>query len=379
MAAGARVRPSIQRTLGELLPKIDEEKPLKSGFRWCPHCGKPHSLEEQTCSVTGQPLDAVIHQRPTPPALRSPFIGAILDGKYRILRPIGGGGMGMVFEAEHIALKRLVAVKVVGGAGAGTADALARLAREAHLVAAIHHPNICDVYDVGELPNGGPYIVLERLVGDTLASRMHGVKMRCEAVVDIFVQILSGLAAAHRLHILHRDLKPQNIFLVEHVGCAPLVKVLDFGLARDLSAPTKDRLTKPGRMCGTVQYMSPEQLRAEQLDARSDLFAVGVMLYETLTGRHPFAAASRIELQTNILRSMARPLRTYRPDAPRRLEEMIAWAMSPRPAERPSSALELQRGLLSALPPSMRETPVEEEPASVTNPIWIPPSSSPAA
>ena len=350
---------------------------MNSGFRWCPHCGKPHSLADKTCSVTGKPFDAVIHHRLTPQA-RTPLVGTILDGKYRILRPIGGGGMGMVFEAEHLALRRRVAVKVVSATG--TADALARLAREAKLVGAIHHRNICDVYDVGELANGGPYIVLEHLVGDTLASRMQGVKMRTNAVVDIFVQLLSGLAAAHRVHILHRDLKPQNIFLVEHLGCAPLVKVLDFGLARDLSAPPKDRLTKPGRACGTVQYMSPEQLRAKPLDATSDLFAVGVMMYEALTGRHPFAAPSQLELQTNILRNNARPLRLYRPDVPRALEQMIAWAMSPLPGERPASALELQRGLLSAVPQwSLNESVGDEEPASVTNPVYIPPSSSPAA
>jgi serine/threonine-protein kinase len=350
---------------------------LNEGFRWCPHCGKPHSLAIQICSATGKALDAAIHRRPTPQS-RVPLIGAVLDGKYRILRAIGGGGMGMVFEAEHISLRRLVAVKVV--AGASSSDALARLAREARLVAAIHHPNICDVYDVGELPNGGPYLVLERLFGNTLATRMQGVKMRTEAVIDIFVQLLSGLSAAHNHHTLHRDLKPQNIFLVEHVGRAPLVKILDFGLARDLSAPTRDRLTKPGRLCGTVQYMSPEQLRAEPLDTTSDLFAVGVMLYEALTGRHPFAAASRVELQTNILRSNARPLRSHRQDVPRAVEQMVAWAMSSSPRERPSSALELQRGLIAAMPPiSMHDIGGEEEPASVTNPVWIPPSSSPAA
>jgi eukaryotic-like serine/threonine-protein kinase len=325
--------------------------------------------------VTGKPLDAVLHQRATPPAPHSPLIGTVLDGKYRILKRIGGGGMGMVFEAEHLALQRLVAVKVV--VEAGRPDALARLAREAQILAAIHHPNICDVYDVGQLESGGPYIVLERLVGDTLAARMRGVKMRTSAVLDVFVQLLSGLHAAHSAHILHRDLKPQNIFLVEHVGCGPLVKVVDFGLARDLSAPHREQITRPGRACGTVQYMSPEQLRAEPLAPTSDLFAVGVMLYEALTGRHPFAASSQLELQTKILRSHATPLRKHRADVPRALEQVITWAMSRLPEDRPRSALDLQRALLSALPSSPDVG--YDEPASVTNPIWIPPTPSPAA
>ena len=349
---------------------------MNSGFRWCPHCGRPHSLDNQTCPSTGKPLDGTLHQR-TGPA-RIPLIGTVLDGKYRILRAIGGGGMGMVYEAEHVSLGRLVAVKTV--VRTASDDAFTRLSREASMVAAIHHPNICDVYDVGELPNGGPYLVLERLVGETLAARMSGVKMRIPAVVDIFVQMLSGLHAAHKLHILHRDLKPQNIFLVANDGRAPVVKVLDFGLARDLSAPNASRLTKPGRACGTVQYMSPEQVRAETLNATSDLFAVGVMLYEALTARHPFAATSQLELQINIIRCNAVPLGQLRPDVPRDLEQMIAWAMSRTPRERPSSALELQRGLLSAAGPgSMPDLGGDDDPASLTDPVWIPPSSSPVA
>jgi serine/threonine-protein kinase len=348
---------------------------VNEGFRWCPHCGRPHSLKDRACTLTGKPLDNVIHQRSTPaarpPVARSPLLGAVLGGKYRILRAIGSGGMGTVFEAENLALKRLVAVKVVSRPE--SEDALARFAREAAIVSSIQHPNICDVYDVGVLPNGGPYIILERLQGDTLAARMQR-RSSVSDLVDIFVQILSGLHAAHASQILHRDLKPQNIFLVERVGCGPLVKIVDFGLARDLSSTT--RLTKPGRLCGTVQYMSPEQLRGEPLDPRSDLFSVGVLFYEALTRRHPFAAATSVELQTNILRADPTPVRTHRPDVPPGLEEMITRAMARVPGDRPSGALELQRGLLGAM---RGHLPVDEpEPVSTTNPMWAPPSSSPA-
>jgi len=352
---------------------------VNEGFRWCPHCGKPHSLKERACTLTGKPLDSVIHQRSTSAALspvaRSPLIGAVLGGKYLILRAIGSGGMGTVFEAENLALKRLVAVKVASRPD--SEDALARFAREAAIVSSIQHPNICDVHDVGVLPNGGPYIVLERLHGDTLAARMQQRSSVAE-LVEIFVQILSGLHAAHASQILHRDLKPQNIFLVDRVGCGPLVKIVDFGLARDLSSST--RLTKPGRRCGTVQYMSPEQLRGEPLDQRSDLFAVGVLLYEALTRRHPFAASTAVELQTNVLRADPTPLRTIRPDVPPAIEEMVRWAMARASGERPPSALALQRGILAAM---RGQAPDEDpEPASLTNPMnpmWVPPSSSPAA
>ena len=360
---------------------------MNEGFRWCPHCGKPHALTERMCTATGKALDNAINQRsmarprtPLKPVL-SPLIGTVLDGKYRILRAIGSGGMGTVFEAENLALKRLVAVKVV--TKPDSEEALLRLAREASIVSSIQHPNICDVYDVGVLPSGGPYLVMERLVGSTLDERVRTPRgMSISAILDIFVQVLSGLHAAHVAQILHRDIKPQNVFIVERLGCAPLVKIVDFGLARDLAATSAARrLTKPGRLCGTLQYMSPEQLRGEVLDQRSDLFSVGVLLYETLTGRHPFAAPTSVELQTNILRFDARPLRELRPDVPVALEEMVAWAMRRPSGERPSSAIELQRGLLGAMRQHSIVSPREDEwePASVTNPIWVPPSSSPAA
>lgn len=358
---------------------------MNEGFRWCPHCGKPHDLKERTCASTGKPLDGEIHQRSAParPAATSPLIGVVLDGRYKILRTIGSGGMGTVFEAENLQLRRLVAVKVVSRPD--SQDALDRFAREASIISSVQHANICDVYDVGELPNGGPYIVLERLVGDTLAARMGGrQRLPLREVLDIFVQILSGLHAAHCAQILHRDLKPQNVFLVQRSGCGPLVKIVDFGLARDLSATASKRLTKPGRLCGTLQYMSPEQLRGEQLDQRSDVFSLGVLLYEVLTGRHPFAARSVLELQTNILRVDAPPVSRLRPEIPRSLEEMVSWAMLRNPAQRPASALALQRGLLSVTAASIPslyddEATTEAEPVSITNPIWTPPTSSPSA
>ncbi len=190
-------------------------------------------------------------------------------------------------------------------------EALTRFAREAVIVSSIQHLNICDVYDVGELPTGGPYILLERLLGETLAARLKCSRQApLRELVDIFVQVLAGLQAAHAAHILHRDLKPQNIFLVERVGCTALVELVDFGLARNLSQSDATQLTRPGRRCGTVQYMSPEQLRGQPLDQRSDVFSVGVLLYETLSGRHPFAASTAVELRTNILRGTPAPLQT---------------------------------------------------------------------
>jgi serine/threonine protein kinase len=350
---------------------------VKGGFQWCQHCGKPHRLSDRSCPVTGKPLEGQIHagakdgegRRALP---QSPLIGTVLDGKYRILRTIGAGGVGVVFEAENIVLGRLVAIKIVAKGGP---DALLRLEREARLVAAIHHPNICDVYDVGRLPNGGPYVVLERLVGETLAAHIRTPRLpSLGSVLDIFIQVSSGLHAAHAMRILHRDLKPQNIFLVDRPGCAPLAKIVDFGFAQDLSAVAASRITRPGLACGTAQYMSPEQVRAHPLDVRSDLFALGGIIYETLTGRHPFAGPSRVDTQTNILRSVARPVSSWRRDIPRPLEHVIMNMLAKDPAQRPPSAYAVQQAFGHALEELQIEGTDDSAP-STTNPVWSPPSS----
>lgn len=352
---------------------------MTEGFRWCPHCRGPHRLSDRFCRATGLPFEESVHRvKSTRTAARSPLAGVILDGKYRVLRLIGGGGMGQVYEAENLLLKRLVAIKVV--APGCKPEALLRLEREAQLVAAIKHPNICDVYDVGHVPNGGPYVVFERLFGETLAAHMRrSGRLSIVGTLDLFSQMLAGLQAAHNARIIHRDLKPQNVFLVDRVGFTALVKLVDFGFARDLSSVGASRITRPGNLCGTVQYMSPEQLRSAPLDHRSDLFAVGIMLYEALTGRHPFAATSPVELQTNILHASPVPARSRRHDVPRELDELIARTMSRVPGDRPSSALELQAALLSISALQSSPSVDADAPASGTDPVWLPPSSSPAA
>ena len=348
---------------------------MTQGFRWCPHCKGPHNLSDRTCTATGESLEAKMHRNGVG-RVTSTLIGLLLDGKYRIDRLIGQGGMGQVFEAEDIARKRPVAVKVA--ATAENSDARIRLEREAHLVRAIKHPNICDVLDVGRMPGGAPYVVFERLFGQTLAERVRGHRLPLRATIHIFSQMLSGLQAAHDAGIVHRELKPENVFIVDREGAEPLVKILDFGFARDMSMAAASRITRPGRVCGTMQYMSPEQLRVEATDQRSDLFSVGIILYEVLTGRHPFAASSVVEIQMNILRSSPPPLRDRRPDVPPQLEKVIGWALSRSPSDRPSSARELQRTLLAVEEASLPKLE-DDDPVSVTEPVWRPRASSPSA
>jgi eukaryotic-like serine/threonine-protein kinase len=315
---------------------------MREGFLWCPHCGRPHKLGARFCGETGKALEQRVHRRDTLPARRHPLVGHIIDNKYEILRRIGVGGMGEVFEAENRLLHRQVAIKIVNTA---SAEAAARLRREAEVITTLQHPNICDVYDVGTLPDGSPYLVLERLTGETLEDHLRRERrMSSIRAIELFMQILSGLQHAHAVGIVHRDLKPANVFLAERVGCPPLVKLLDFGFAKDVSGRLRT-MTRPGNRCGTPAYMSPEQLFGRPLDLRSDVFSVGIMLFEVLCSRHPFAGASVTETTIRIARE---PPSRFSRHVPRDLADVVMRALEKDPSHRPQSALEMQT-ILAAL------------------------------
>lgn len=347
---------------------------MKEGFRWCPHCGKPHDLADRVCRMTGLYLDMSLHHLSGAAFL---LPGTILDGKYRVLEPIGSGGMGTVFEAIRLSLDRRVAVKVVSRARK-SGDATERLLREARILTRLQHPNICDVYDVGALVDGSPYVVLERLYGCTLASRLaRQGRLGIDEAMDLFSQVLSGLHVAHAQRILHRDLKPQNIFMAPRPGCSPLAKIVDFGLALDLADV---RITVPGRTCGTPHYMSPEQLRDETLDERSDIFSASVALYEALAGTHPFVGRNAAETRSRVLRGDAVPLRRRRRDVSPALEYVVMCGLAKERSRRPMSALAFQEALRAAVSPQI---PVvfdpEENTNTITRPQWRPSEASSSA
>ncbi|HEY8076121.1 MAG TPA: serine/threonine-protein kinase [Labilithrix sp.] len=318
------------------------------GILICPHCGRPHELTTKVCVATGKSLERDLH-RPYHEK-RHPLVGTVLDSRYRILRLIGVGGMGEVLEAETIALRRLFVVKIVR-AGVVSDESIERLRREAELVAAVQHPNICAVFDFGTMEDGRPYVVLERLFGEPLSKTIaSGTKAALGWVVDIFAQVLSGLHAAHGADIVHRDVKPQNVFLVDRLGCAPLAKILDFGFAKDVATVKRGRtLTAPGKALGTPGYSAPEQIVAEVVDRRADIFSVGVMLQEVLTGTNPFKRATAIDTQSAILRDEPATISELRPDLPSALHKVVERALAKNRDDRWQTALQMQQALVKCI------------------------------
>ena len=278
-----------------------------------------------------------------------PLIGRSLS-HYRIISLLGTGGMGEVYLAEDTALGRQVAVKVISGEAAENQDARKRLLREARAAAALDHPNICAIHEVGE-EQGRSFIVMQYVEGETLAERMARAPMGLAEALSIAAQVADALIEAHAHQIIHRDIKPANI-IVNPRGQA---KVLDFGLARRVHpaagsgsrTATQSNLSTPGLIIGTPAYMSPEQARGEELDHRTDLFSFGVMLYEMVSGRHPFAKPSSAETVAAIQMQEPAPLVEGAPNLPGELQQIVSRVLQKKREDRYQTAQELLTDLSS--------------------------------
>ncbi|MBI2683252.1 MAG: protein kinase, partial [Acidobacteriales bacterium] len=251
-------------------------------------------------------------------------------GPYEILAPIGAGGMGEVYRARDTRLARIVAIKVLAEHLSDKPRLRERFQREARAVSALNHPNICTIYDVGEHA-GQPYIAMEYLQGQTLRQQIAAGPLRLAELIEIGIQISDALDAAHTKGIVHRDIKPANIFVTERGQ----VRVMDFGLAKQMkrrgahgssaetAAMTEGLLTEPGTAVGTVAYMSPEQARGEKLDVRSDLFSLGLVLYEMVTGQRPFQGETTAITFDAILNKTPPSALRMRADLPQQLDSII--------------------------------------------------------
>ncbi len=266
---------------------------------------------------------------------------------YRILGKLGGGGMGVVYEAEDLKLGRHVALKFIPENLAGDPKSLERFTREARAASLLNHPNICTIHGI-EDNNGHPFIVMEKLDGESLKQCIAGHPMVIEKVLDVGVQVADALVASHAKNIVHRDIKPANIFLTP----TGQVKVLDFGLAKlvhnlgtEDDAGADNSLTAIGVIPGTAVYMSPEQARSETVDGRSDLFSFGVVLYEMCTGKKPFTGANSLVTLDAVLHSKPVPPRDLNPKIPIELEGIIGKAMEKDRNRRYQSAAEMRSDL----------------------------------
>lgn len=276
----------------------------------------------------------------------------LLGGKYRIEDLLGEGGMGAVYKATHEQLGKRVAIKALHPELSRNADLTARFIREAQAAAAIGHRSIIDIYDIIQEEDGSLFLVMECLVGESLAEleeRQPVLELPLTAYV--VCQVLSALQAAHSIGIVHRDLKPDNIFLVKTGQALPDVKLLDFGISKmiDSSRPV-ERLTQSGVVLGTPYYMSPEQAIGERdVDHRVDIWALGVILYECLTGRVPFEAETTLALLRKITDDNIIPPRHHNPEIPKSMESVILRAMSRDPNSRFATSDEMLRSLLAML------------------------------
>ncbi len=308
-------------------PSCQSENPEESRF-----CNKCASSLEFPDDVTAVATQTFMVSKKTLEA------GTIFSGKYKIIEKLGKGGMGTVYKAEDTKLKRIVALKFLAPALTGDTEARERFIHEAQAASALDHPNICTVHEVNETEEGEMYISMAFYKGESLKERIKKGPLELDEIVDVAIHVAEGLTKAHEEGIVHRDVKSANIMITEE----GLVKIVDFGLAK-LSGLT--RITKLGIAMGTIDYMSPEQARGEEVDERTDVWSLGVMLYEMTSGKLPFRGAQEQAVVYSILNEDPAPVRGLAASIPIELERIMRTALSKNPAKRFAAAKEMATAL----------------------------------
>src|SRR6266511_337254 len=333
--------------------------------RRCPKCGSVYTDTARFCPKDGTMLVEVQAKRPAggssgSTAVRTPrpqnldrassLSNQILDARYQVTKKLGEGGMSYVYLAKEISSGAVVAIKVLSPRLAADKSSVERLRREAGLAMRLEHPNVCRIMRLGESEDGLIYLVMPYLKGELLSDReVRGGPMDIPLGVALLHQVCAGLHHAHELQIIHRDLKPENIMLVSEDGGGDRAVVMDFGLAKERRAdPAIAKLTATGIILGTPEFMSPEQIRGKPLDARSDIYAIGIVAFEMFTGKLPFHGRNAQEMMIARLRGQPQKLRQLRSDLSEGLESALPRAMEGNPDARYNTALEFADALTAS-------------------------------
>jgi serine/threonine-protein kinase len=309
----------------------------------CPQCGSEYELDQRFCPRDGSALRS--------PSASSDLVGQVIAERYHVMKKLGEGGMGQVYLAEHVKMGRKSAVKVMHSSMNADPDAVSRFNREASNASRINHPNVCAIYDFGETPEGVIYLAMEFIEGKPLTDIIEEAGALPPArAAEITRQAADALTVAHDLGIVHRDLKPDNIMVTRTREGADLVKVVDFGIAKAGNNEAQ-KVTKTGLVVGTPEYMSPEQLAGDKLDGRSDLYSLGLVTYNCLTGTLPFKSESAQEAMIMRLTDSPRPLATVRPDVawPAALQTVMDRVLARDARDRYATASEYARDLVRAI------------------------------
>ncbi|RYE92395.1 MAG: serine/threonine protein kinase, partial [Myxococcales bacterium] len=292
----------------------------------CPKCNLRYPDESQVCFVDGTPLAG----------MTDPRIGTTVAGRYLIERVLGEGGMATVYGARHKLVDRACAVKIMNPALARDRVVRERFRREAKAAQKLAHPNIIEIFDHGDTEDGTSYLVMELLRGESLADSLAHSGLPFDRVLSLTIQMARALSRAHDFEVVHRDLKPENIFISIAADGSELVKLLDFGIARSMH--DTQRLTGVGEVFGTPQYMAPERITSIEAGPPADLYALGIILYEMITGQLPFDAPDIPSFFVKHLKEAPPKIRQKYPDVPEVIESLIERLMAKDPKQRPVDA-----------------------------------------